>query len=136
VSIKITKANRKIDSRALRNLQALARHSDLNPDSSYVVHLFDDFVHEGPNGSHQCLVFEFLGPTVDTEARDTQYFGERLDTDTITRVSSQMLEGVALMHESGYTHGGTAIYGSSHPQPFHMARSNAGRSQHEKPCLL
>ena len=31
-------------------------------DSEYIVQLLGDFLHEGPNGCHQCLVIELLGP--------------------------------------------------------------------------
>lgn len=53
-------------------------------------------------------MFELLGPTVDTIVNEAHHFGERLDTDAIIRVSSQMLEAVAFMHETGYAHGGTS----------------------------
>ena len=59
---------------------------------------------------HQCLVFELLGPTVNTMVDDAHHFGERLDADTIIRISTQILEAVAFMHEAGYAHGGTATY--------------------------
>lgn len=40
----------------------------------YIVQSLDDFVHEGPNGCHLCLIFEFLGPIVDMMVNDTYHF--------------------------------------------------------------
>ncbi len=110
VSVKITKADRTNQSRELQNLRALAQYSNVNPGFEHIVQLLDDFVHEGPNGYHQCLVFELLGPTVNTLVSDAHHFGERLDTDMIIGISTQMLEAVVFMHEAGYAHGGTATY--------------------------
>ena len=52
VSVKITKADRRKNSRELRSLRALAQFSNLNPGSKYIVSVLDDFIHEGPNGCH------------------------------------------------------------------------------------
>ena len=64
-------------------------------------------MHEGPNGYHQCFVFELLGPTVNTLVSDAHLFGERLDTDVIIRISTQILKAVAFMHDAGFVNGGT-----------------------------
>ena len=52
VSVKITKAYGRKNSRELRSPRALAQFSNLNPGSKYIVSLLDDFIHEGPNGCH------------------------------------------------------------------------------------
>lgn len=110
VSIKIAKAARANQSRELQSLRALSQYSNTNPNPGFehIVRLLDDFLLEGPNGCHQCLVFELLGPTVNVMVNDAHHFGERLDTDTIIRASTQMLEAIAFMHEAGYAHGGIA----------------------------
>ncbi|KIX09757.1 uncharacterized protein Z518_00838 [Rhinocladiella mackenziei CBS 650.93] len=91
VSVKIANAERTNRSRELQVLRALAQYSNVNPGSEHIVQLLDDFLHEGPNGCHQCLVFELLGPTCQHN------------------VSTQMLEAVAFMHEAGYAHGDLSI---------------------------
>ena len=106
MSIKIAKAERTNQPRELQALRALAQYSNVTPGSEHIVRLLDDFIHEGPNGCHQCLVFELLGPTVNTMVNEAHHFGERLDTHIIIRASSQILEGVAFMHEAGYADGG------------------------------
>ena len=111
VSVKIARADKTNRSRELQNLRALAQYSNTNPGAGYIVQLLDDFIHEGPNGSHQCLIFELLGPTVSIEVDHAHYFKKLLDTSTIIRISTQMLEAIAFMHEVSYTHGGMVIYG-------------------------
>jgi serine/threonine-protein kinase SRPK3 len=106
VSVKIITADRTNQSRELHSLRALAEHSKGSPGSKHIVQLLDDFFHEGPNGCHQCLVFELLGPTVNIEVDDYYEDGERLDTETLLKISTQLLQAVTFMHEAGYAHGG------------------------------
>lgn len=107
VSVKITTADRTNQSQELQNLEALAEHSKGSLGSKNIIRLLDDFLHEGPNGCHQCLVFELLGPTVNIIVNDYHEEGERLDTETLLKISIQLLQAVAFMHEAGYAHGGT-----------------------------
>src|SRR5271155_2923928 len=108
VSVKIIIADRTNQSRELHNLRALAEHS--KGGSEHIVQLLDDFLHEGPNGCHQCLVFELLGPTVSIYVNDYHEDGERLDTETLLKISTQLLQAVAFMHKAGYAHGGIVDY--------------------------
>lgn len=87
----------------------------MHPGSKYIVRLLDEFLLEGPNGCHQCLVFDLLGPTVNTMVDDAHHFGERLETDIIIRVSIQILKAVAFMHKAGYAHGGTVAFARVFP---------------------
>lgn len=126
VSIKIITAERTNQSHELQNLRALAKLTEGGLASQYIVDLLDDFLHEGPNGCHQCLVFELLGPTANMEMEDLHDIGERLDPENLLRISAQLLQGLAFMHKAGFTHGGMVNY--SHfafllKQPF-MPRAN------------
>lgn len=83
----------------------------------HVVELLDSFVHQGPNGTHACLVFELLGPTVDqvvSNYRDAEELGEeyRLEPETILKITGQLLQALAAMHAAGYAHGGSAYFSS------------------------
>ncbi|KAF4764700.1 hypothetical protein HAV15_000964 [Penicillium sp. str.  len=69
VSLKIMTANSLI-SRELQNLKILERQSRGGLSSNYIVQLLDAFTHKGPNGAHQCLVFELLGPSVNKVLSD------------------------------------------------------------------
>ena len=106
MSVKIITADRTNQSQELHNLRALAEHSKGCLGSKHIVQLLDDFLHEGPNGCHQCLVFELLGPTLNIIVDDYHMGEERLDTETILRISTQLLQAVAFMHKAGYAHGG------------------------------
>lgn len=73
---------------------------------NYIVQLLDFFSHHGPNGTHQCVVFELLGPSVDMVLED---YGEELcnlDPETILRISIQILRGIKFIHSASMCHGG------------------------------
>lgn len=103
VSLKIPVADG--SSRELSVLQSLQRARAAHR----VVRLLDAFVHEGPNGSHQCLVFELLGPTVDFIIHDYQSDGERLEERTVVKITRRLLQGLAAIHGAGYAHGGLFV---------------------------
>lgn len=107
VSIKITTADSSAQSRELHNLQSLAENSLGDLQFEYIVQLLDHFSHQGPNGTHDCLVFELLGPTVDAVAEDIYQGGDVLDPETILKMSQQLLQAIEFMHDVGYVHGGT-----------------------------
>lgn len=102
VSVKIMTADSTCHSRELQTLQALQQKDA----AKYIVRLFDSFVHQGPNGNHQCLVFELLGPTVDTVVADYHFGGDCLEPENLLRLTKQLLEAVASIHSAGYAHGG------------------------------
>ena len=106
MSVKIMTADRTHQSQELHNFRALSDQSKGSLCSKYIVQILDDFLHKGPNGCHQCLVFELLGPTVNLIVNDYHGEGERLDTETLIKISTQLLQAITFMHESGYAHGG------------------------------
>jgi len=55
------------------------------------------------------LVLELLGPTTDSIVSDYHEFGDPLEPETILRMSEQLLQGVAFLHEAGYVHGGKMV---------------------------
>ena len=93
-------------SREINNLRTLAAHSQGRPGSEYIVSLIDDFVHHGPNGSHQCLVFELLGPSPISVIRDYHEDPDIFDPELLVKMSKQLLQGIAFIHDVGYVHGG------------------------------
>lgn len=96
-------------SRELRNLRLLERHSGGNLSSQYIVQLLDDFTHDGPNGVHQCLVFELLGPTVDMVLTDYSEGKDKLEPEETLRMSTQLLKAINFIHSAGMCHGGKSI---------------------------
>ncbi|KAK4039482.1 kinase-like domain-containing protein [Parachaetomium inaequale] len=101
VSLKITTATDPESSRELTLHQKLRQAGAADG----VVQLLDSFIHEGPNGKHQCLVFELLGPTVDGVALDYHEGGDSLEAETVLRITRQLLQALAAMHRAGYAHG-------------------------------
>ncbi|KAJ5246843.1 hypothetical protein N7468_001826 [Penicillium chermesinum] len=83
----------------------LERHSRGELSLNYVVQLLDAFTHEGPNGVHQCLVFELLGPSVDKVLADYHESHEKLWSETVLRISIQLLKAVKFIHRAGMCHG-------------------------------
>lgn len=108
VSLKIVTADATTSqrSRELQSLQFLQEYGEGRPASKYIVSLLDDFIHQGPNGTHQCLVFELLGPSVGKVIDDYRSFGDTLEMDIILRMSEQLLEAISFIHKAGMGHGG------------------------------
>ncbi|KAJ6190004.1 hypothetical protein N7519_000025 [Penicillium mononematosum] len=57
----------------------------------YITRLLDKFEHRGPNGVHKCLVFEPMGPSVNTMMAKS--------------ILKQSLQALAFLHENGIAHG-------------------------------
>ena len=95
-------ADSRKESRELRNLQSLAGHSQ----GKYIVQLLDEFLHHGPNGSHQCLVFELLGPSLGAVITVYHDGGDNLEPEIVLKMSQQLLQAIAFIHDLGYAHGG------------------------------
>jgi len=101
VALKIPTADASTRSRELETLHHLRRARAAHR----IARLLDSFVHDGPNGRHQCLVFELLGPTVDWVVSDYHQGGERLDTAVVLRITRQLLQALVSIHNAGYAHG-------------------------------
>lgn len=101
-------AERGDKSRELFNLHTLSSSSQEGLAAHYIVQLLDEFTHDGPNGTHKCLVFELLGPTVAYIVEDFYANDEKLEPETILRISEQLLQATAFIHRVGLAHGGTA----------------------------
>jgi serine/threonine-protein kinase SRPK3 len=106
VSLKISTANSSRESQELSNLQLLKNRSKGSLSSKYIVQLLDSFVHQGPNGQHQCLVFELLGPTVTRILREYYVCRSKLQKEVVLRMSEQLLKAIKFIHDAGMGHGG------------------------------
>ncbi|KAF4628859.1 hypothetical protein G7Y89_g9299 [Cudoniella acicularis] len=104
VSIKIIGAN-STTSKELEILQLLEQKGV----SENIVRLQNHFTHRGPNGTHQCLVFELLGPNIDVVVEDYHMVGDPLEPEILLKMTRQLLQTVDALHKAGYAHGGSAI---------------------------
>ena len=71
--------------------------------------VLDTFEVTGPNGTHCCIVTEFLGPSVQTIlAHPNLSTGGRheLPLDTARQVAIQAAGAVTVLHNRGIVHGG------------------------------
>lgn len=75
-----------------------------------VVQLFDHFHHEGPNGSHTCLVSEIMGPSVahvvENLPKEVVAPGEPVMPLWMARkIIKQFTKAVSVLHSRGIAHG-------------------------------
>jgi serine/threonine-protein kinase SRPK3 len=86
--------------------------ADLNSGgtgSQHVMQFLDTFDVEGPNGKHECLVLEFLGPSV-SDVLERIWGDPKLPGPIAKAVMHQALEGLAYLHKHNIGHGGTVTY--------------------------
>ncbi|KAK4206066.1 kinase-like domain-containing protein [Rhypophila decipiens] len=72
------------------------------PGYAYICHLVDDFEHQGPNGTHVCLVFELMGETLRTFP--TWFNDDQLPYKVIHRFTIQLLLALDYPHGCGVIH--------------------------------
>ncbi|OGM49376.1 serine protein kinase, partial [Aspergillus bombycis] len=78
----------------------------------HVTPLLGEFEHRGPNGVHRCLVFEPMGPSVNTMVEELPQFNPRRRGMKIRYplwmakgILKQSLQALAFLHENGIAHG-------------------------------
>jgi serine/threonine-protein kinase SRPK3 len=62
------------------------------------------FLSQSPNGTHICLVYPVLGPTVRDVA--SIFDGQSNAIETLQDISRQSVSGLAALHSCGICHGG------------------------------
>ncbi|KAL4812261.1 kinase-like domain-containing protein [Aspergillus spinulosporus] len=87
--------------RELNVLKELASRSDY---SQYIMRLIDNFQLDGPNGTHCCLVFELLGPSV-PDMIDMHFSDGRLPGALAKAITKQALLGLDFLHQQKIAHG-------------------------------
>ncbi|PYH96542.1 kinase-like protein [Aspergillus ellipticus CBS 707.79] len=75
--------------------------------------MIDHFDLDGPNGTHQCLVFELLGPNIPDLIEACFSIG-RLPGKLARDVSKQALIGLDFLHQQTISHGGNPEIGTVH----------------------
>lgn len=109
VAVKISTSDRKCEQihRQLKVMRAIAGFSKNmeHPGAAAVVRLLDHFQTDGPNGTHECLVLELLGPSI-TDVLDARFKDNRLPAELARKIARQALLGVDYLHQHGIGHGG------------------------------
>ncbi|KAH7906169.1 kinase-like domain-containing protein [Hygrophoropsis aurantiaca] len=87
----------------LRHLKEIQTNLPDIPGGEFVMKVFDDFIVDGPNGTHQCIVTEVLGLPLDPnplEVKEHIY-----PIDMAKKMVAQIAQGVAYLHRIGIVHG-------------------------------
>ncbi|KAK1772822.1 serine protein kinase [Phialemonium atrogriseum] len=78
----------------------------------HITQLLDEFEHRGPNGIHKCLVFEPMGPSVNSMVEELPRFNPRrwgvnvrYPPQMAKSILKQSLQSLAFLHENGIAHG-------------------------------
>ncbi|KAL4742392.1 kinase-like domain-containing protein [Aspergillus similis] len=95
-------------------LRILRHLSEVAPAEAarHVTRLLGEFEHRGPNGLHRCLVFEPMGPRVNTMVEELSQFKPRRRGMKVRyplwmakSILKQSLQALAFLHEHGIAHG-------------------------------
>ncbi|KAF4996624.1 hypothetical protein FGRMN_4370 [Fusarium graminum] len=103
VAVKITVSEVE-DSRELKVLRALSAQLIDHPGSSCVNKLLDHFTLIGPNGSHDCLVLELVGPSV-ADVVELHCKDDRLPSKLVKVFAKQALQGLDFLAANDIGHG-------------------------------
>jgi serine/threonine protein kinase len=97
-----------------RELQILRHIGQAVPAeaSNYVTQLLDEFRHQGPNGTHICLLFEPMGPSVSSMVEELPQFNPRKLGMKVRyppwmakSILKQSLQALDFLHNNGVAHG-------------------------------
>lgn len=78
-----------------------------SPGSEYVMEIFDEFLLEGPNGVHQCIVSELLGPSIQQPDLEVIFPEDYFPIAMAKKICAQIAQGLAYLHRCKIVHGGT-----------------------------
>jgi len=80
------------------------------PSIAGAVKLLDEFQIYGPNGNHQCIVTELLGPTISMTLEEYDLPSRRLSPKWAKGVTRQLLTTLGSLHQHGIAHGGKTLW--------------------------
>ena len=95
-------------------LQVLRHITQVAPveGTPHITRVLDEFEHRGPNGVHKCLVFEPMGPSVNSMVEELPQFNPRKRWMKVRyplwmakSILKQSLQALAFLHENGIAHG-------------------------------
>ncbi|KAK4129914.1 kinase-like protein [Trichocladium antarcticum] len=101
VKIIVSETKHKRELEVLRAMSALPRH---HPGWSHVNQMLDSFTLAGPNGTHDCLVLELLGPSV-ADIVELYCKDDRLSASLAKSFASQAMQGLDFLACHNIGHG-------------------------------
>lgn len=106
MKISVSEAERSHETDILRLISSFG--SDTHAGREHIVQLLDSFCVDGPNGKHQCLVLELLGPSIPALI-DSYLHDERLPAKAARSIAHQVLKGVDFLAQLNIGHGGRSL---------------------------
>ncbi|KAI1110044.1 kinase-like protein [Nemania sp. NC0429] len=101
VAVKFS-VSEKNDNHETHILQAISAFRGDHPGRAHLVQMLDCFIVDGPNGTHDCLVLELLGPSVQDAI--TSYKDHRLPAALAKSTAYQALQGLDLLSQHKISH--------------------------------
>ncbi|WAQ86144.1 hypothetical protein PtA15_6A774 [Puccinia triticina] len=103
VAVKVAKSPKICAEKEIKHQQHAASANPSHPGHANVVRLLDHFTHEGPNGTHTCMLFEPLGENL---AALSQRFGRYgMPAPLVRQIGRELLRGLDYLHrECGIVH--------------------------------
>ncbi|EMR09826.1 hypothetical protein PNEG_02007 [Pneumocystis murina B123] len=99
VALKIVRSASHYTETALDEIKLLKRINTANPShpgAAHIVSLLDEFEHQGPNGTHICMIFEVLGENLLNLIRRYDYRG--IPIPLVKQITKQVLLGLDYLH--------------------------------------
>jgi serine/threonine-protein kinase SRPK3 len=108
VALKIIVASMQQSCKELEVLQTLAKEPTSHPGKRSVLSLLDNFMIEGPNGRHTCLVLQLAGPSITSMnySPGAVAGSRRLKSTLARKVAKQTVQALEFVHSQGFCHGG------------------------------
>ncbi|KAI9749026.1 MAG: aconitate hydratase [Chaenotheca gracillima] len=100
VALKILKADASRESKELAILLYLSNQLPEHPGKKHVLNLLDHFQHEGPNGTHLCLV----SPVMISDGQMMTIREQPRQATYVRAVSTQVLLGLDFLHHASIIH--------------------------------
>ncbi|EGE83166.2 CMGC/SRPK protein kinase [Blastomyces dermatitidis ATCC 18188] len=100
VALKILKADASRNNKELAMLLKLSALGLDHPGKGHVIELLDYFEHDGPNGTHLCLVL----PAMISDGEITSVSGRPHHAAYVRAISKQVLLGLDFLHQLGIIH--------------------------------
>ncbi|KZF25835.1 kinase-like protein [Xylona heveae TC161] len=104
VALKIMVSDPEKCSQESKVMEAINATGSGHPGFQHLLSMMNHFHLNGPNGTHNCLVLELLGPSV-AELVERRYSDERLPGALAKSIARQALLGLDCLHEHKIAHG-------------------------------
>ena len=109
VSLKVLTAETSRQQKGLRLLRHLDEYVQDGPWRRSIIAILDDFIIDGPNGTHLCYVSQPRGPSLSAISDSPGEIAgtRRLRAPVARKLARQLAKAVSFIHNVGIVHGGT-----------------------------